>query len=96
MNKTDDDQIESNSWEKNIKCDDSVNRERTKVGININTHREDGFMSVKHLHTYKEIQNDDMLNKNKRGRRVEDEEWNNAKYGLKNKVNYKKNTSKNI
>ena len=96
MNKTDDDQIESNSWEKNVKCDDGANRERTKVGININTHRKDGFMSVEHLHTCKAIQNDDMLNKNKRRRRVEDHGLNNAKCGLKTNVEYEKDTNKNI
>ena len=95
-NKTHNDQIESNSWEKNVKCDDSENCEHTKVGIDIDTHRKDGSMSVKHLHTCKAIQNDDTLNKNKRRRRVEDHGLNNAKCGLKTNVEYEKDTNKNI
>ena len=98
-NKIDDEHhnnTKGNSWEENINCDDSANYEHANVGINIDTHLTSASKSIKHLHKYKEIQNDDMLNETERHQHVVDEESNNTKYELKYKVDYEEDMTKNI
>ena len=87
---------ERNSCNKNAKCDDNANCERTNVGINTDTLRKIDLKDNKHLHTHEDIKNKNTLDKNEKGRRVKEQGLNNEKYEEKNKENYKKDTIKNI
>ena len=55
---------EESSWMKNTKCDDKENCECTKVKIKIDMVCENEIEDVvKHLHTHKDFQSNDKLNK---------------------------------